>query len=163
MCSRRQVFLRKPVVYLFQRLVLTRFLFLTATLLIALPSFAEDEEEKEGEGEEAVVAPAIYIPLQPQFVVNYGGPGRLKYLKTLVTLRLSDSDAANSVRHHLPFIRNNLVMLFAAQTDESLESQDGREAMRTAALSEVRDLLQREEGIAPEGVVDVLFNSLTWH
>jgi flagellar FliL protein len=101
--------------------------------------------------------------LDPEFVVNYGGPGRLKYMKTQVTIRLADSTAAEAVRHHLPFIRNNLVMLFASQTDDTLEAQDGRESMRAAALAEVRDLLLREDDIGPEGVVDVLFNKLTWH
>lgn len=124
-----------------------------------------DEEEEPVEGEEEVVAPAsaIYIPLKPQFVVNFGGAGKLKYLKTNVTLRLGHSDAANSVRHHMPFIRNNLVMLFTSQTNETLESQDGREAMRVTALSEVRDVLEREDGLERELIIDVLFNSLTWH
>lgn len=141
------------------------FIVLTSLLvLVSASAIAEDEEPPAEEGEEEVAAPpAIYIPLKPEFVVNFGGAGRLKYLKTNVTLRVGNSDAANAVRHHLPFIRNNLVMLFTAQTDESLESQDGREAMRLAALSEVQDLLEREDGLERELVVDVLFNSLTWH
>lgn len=135
--------------------------------MLALTARAEEDavEEAAEEGAEGEVAPpsAIYIPLKPQFVVNYGGPGKLKYLKTGVTVRLASANAASAVRHHLPFIRNNLVMLFAAQTDETLQSQDGREAMRTAALAEVRELLEREDGLPTEEVVDVLFNSLTWH
>lgn len=123
--------------------------------------WAEEDEEKK-EAKEAAPAP-IYIPLKPQFVVNYGGEGKLRYLKTGVTIRLASADAAHSVRHHMPYIRNNLVLLFAAQTDESLESQEGREAMRSAALAEVRNLLIKEEGLTEEDVVDVLFNSLTWH
>lgn len=122
------------------------------------------EEEVQADGEAPPEAPAaIYIPMKPQFVVNYGGKGKLRYLKTSVTLRLANGNAASSVRHHMPFIRNNLVMLFAAQTDETLESQEGREAMRDAALSEVRELLVREDQVPEEDVVDVLFNALTWH
>lgn len=131
--------------------------------------FAEEDGEVDVEGEVAeegagpVATPAIYIPLKPEFVVNFGGAGKLKYLKTNVTLRLADSSAASAVRHHMPFIRNNLVMLFTAQTQETLQSQDGRERMREAAIAEVRVLLEREDGLPPESVVDVLFNSLTWH
>ncbi|WP_239923592.1 flagellar basal body-associated FliL family protein [Agaribacterium haliotis] len=132
-------------------------------LFIPLLSAHAEEETEEAEGESAAAAAPIYIPLKPAFVVNYGGAGRLKYLKTEVTIRLSNPEAANAVRHHMPFIRNNLVMVFAAQTDETLESQDGREAMRMSALAEIRDLLQREDGVDPEYVVDVLFNRLTWH
>ena len=133
-------------------------------ILICNMTIAEDEVDAvEGESGESAPQSAIYIPLKPEFVVNFGGAGKLKYLKANVTLRLGNSDAANSVRHHLPYIRNNLVMLFTAQTTETLESQDGREAMRTTALSEIRELLTREDELAPEAIVDVLFNSLTWH
>lgn len=133
-------------------------------VIAAFVSLAAGAEDDAGEEAESDAAPsAIYIPLKPEFVVNFGGAGKLKYLKTNVTLRLNSSDAANSVRHHMPFIRNNLVMLFTAQTNETLESQDGREAMRLTALSEVRELLVREDELEPDMVVDVLFNSLTWH
>ena len=119
--------------------------------------------EEAAETDAAPAAAAIYIPLKPQFVVNYGGAGRLRYLKTGVTVRLSSGDAANAVRHHLPYIRNNLVMLFARQTDETLSSQEGQLAMQAEALADVRDLLAREENIPPEQIVDILFNSLTYH
>jgi flagellar FliL protein len=99
---------------------------------------------------------AIYVPLKPAFVVNYGGPGRLKYLKADISLRVGDAQSANSVRHHMPYIRNNLVMLFSAQTDESIGSQEGKEALRREALQEVRNVLLQEEG--HEDVVDLYFN-----
>ena len=128
-------------------------------------AWAEDEEsEATEEGEEAAAAAApIYIPLKPQFVVNYGGAGKLKFLKAGVTLRLANADAANAVQHHLPFIRHKLVMVFAGQTDETLESMDGREAMRQTALADIRSLLTLEEKMDNNAVVDLLFNTLTWH
>ena len=126
---------------------------------------AEAIEGEQIEGEEGQEGPktAIYLPIKPQFVVNYGGGAHLKYLKAMVTVRVSSSAGANSVRHHLPYIRNNLVLLFASQTDETLSSQVGKEAMRQAALSEIRELLVREDGLSPEDIMDVLFNSLTYH
>jgi len=141
---------------------LKKFLSMLALVTLPLCGIAEDEEEAE-EGAEEEVAAAIYIPMKPQFVVNYGGRGKLKYLKAGVTLRLANADAANAVMHHMPYIRNQMVMVFAAQTDETLESMDGRDAMRLSALDEVRQLVAREEGYEPDVVVDVLFNSLTWH
>ena len=126
---------------------------------------AQEEAPEEGvEGEDLDQSKAaIYLPIKPPFVVNYGGGARLKYLKTMVTVRVASSEGANSVRHHMPYIRNNLVLLFASQTDETLSSQDGKEAMRQAALGVIRELLEREDELPPEDVLDVLFNSLTWH
>jgi len=124
--------------------------------------YAEGKDDKGAQPAEATGA-AIYIPLRPEFVVNYGdGHGKNKFLRAEITVRLANSAAADSVRHHLPYIRNQLVFLFSSQTDETLQSQDGREAMREQALQEVRDVLNSEDGLDPKSVVDVLFNALTW-
>ncbi len=131
-----------------------------AILFLAASALAEEELAENPEAEEGAPPPAsaIYLPLKPAFVVNYGGAGRLKYIKAEVSVRLDSSDAANSVRHHMPYIRNNLVMLFAGQTDESLDSQAGKESLRQDALAEIRKILLEEDG--QEGVVDVFFNTL---
>ncbi len=121
---------------------------------------AEGDEGAEGEEGQATMphTGAIYIPLKPPFVVNYGGTGRLRYLKADITVRLQDAGAANSVRHHMPYIRNNIVMLLSAQTDESIDSQEGKEALRQEALKEVRDVIMQED--KREGVIDLYFNTI---
>lgn len=99
----------------------------------------------------------IYIALKPAFVVNYGGVGRLKYLKAELSVRVPSTEAEEAVRHHMPFIRNNLVLLFSRQTDESLETQTGKENLRHEALQEVRSVLEAENGSSD--VLDLYFNS----
>lgn len=122
------------------------------------PAVAEPATEKDGEaGGVAPDSGAIYIPFKPPFVVNYGGPGRLKYIKADISVRLQDASAANSVRHHMPYIRNNLVLLFSAQTEESISSQEGKEALRQEALKEVREVIMAED--KQDGVVDLFFNA----
>lgn len=124
--------------------------------------FDEDETgAAEPVSEETAANPqtgAIYIPLKPPFVVNYGGPGRLRFLKADITVRLQDAAAASSLRHHMPYVRNNLVMLFSAQSEESLHSQEGKELLRQEALAEVRNVLQQED--RQGGVVDLFFNTI---
>lgn len=109
--------------------------------------------QEDGEAGDA----AIYIPLKPAFVVNYGGVGRLKYLKAELSVRVKDSNAAGAVRHHMPYIRNNLVLLFSRQTDETLETQTGKEVLRQAALAQVRAVLLAESGT--DGIVDLYFEN----
>ena len=144
---------------------------LFAVYLTAASSvWAQEEAEVDTKEDEAAVVEengtesaqtekpgSIYIPLKPAFVVNYGGAGRLKYIKADISLRLQDSTAANSVRHHMPYIRNNLMMLFSAQSDESISSQDGKEALRKEALEAVREVIKKED--QTEGVVDLYFNA----
>jgi Flagellar basal body-associated protein len=131
---------------------------LIGVLLASTPlAYASGGADSPKEGDAMVNAGAIYIPLKPAFIVNYGGAGRLKYIKADISLRLQDSAAANSVRHHMPYIRNNLMMLFSAQSDESISSQEGKEALRQEALQTVREVIMKED--QAEGVVDLYFNA----
>ena len=117
-------------------------------------------QEEGDEGAQAKVRP-IYMPLKPPFVVNYGGKGRLKYLKAELSVRVKDSKAANAIRHHMPLIRNNLVLLFSRQTDIDIDTQEGKELLRLAALEEIRGIVESEDGVKGDdtGVMDLFFNN----
>jgi flagellar FliL protein len=133
--------------------VLSRFLLVLILLLSIQPVFAQDEEAEEGEG---VPKASIYMDLKPAFVVNYGGVGKLRYLKTNITLRL-ESQGNASIRRHMPYIRHTLVMLLTKSTDDDMSSMEGKELLRQKALDAIRDLLVEEEG--EHFVKDLLFSS----
>ena len=128
---------------------------LTALLLaLTLPLLAVAEEEtKEGE------APKVaYIDLVPSLVGNYGAGPRLKYFKADISLKVIGTEAQDKVTRHEPLIRNQLVMLFSQQTDETLGSSEAKEKLRQEALKQVQQALNGEEGAAL--VDDLLFNNL---
>lgn len=127
-------------------LVLSLFL-----LWMAAPGvFAQDEAAEDSSSR--------YLDLKPAFVVNYGGAGRLRYLKTDIALRIGGGISGPSgVRRHMPYIRHTMVMLLSRATEEDLSSMEGRELLRQSCLEAVRELLLREEG--EEYVQDLLFNS----
>nr|WP_069086647.1 flagellar basal body-associated protein FliL [Pseudomonas sp. TCU-HL1] len=128
---------------------------LTALLLaLTLPLLAVAEEQpKEGE------APKVaYIDLVPSLVGNYGPGPRLKYYKADISLRVTGPEAEEKVTRHEPLIRNQLVMLFSQQTDETLSSSDSKEKLRQEALKQVQQVLNSEEG--QPLVDDLLFNNL---
>lgn len=149
-----------------------RLLVLLAALMPAISLAAGDDGEADraaemesGDGEadaesaaaDSAAAGAIYIPLKPAMVVNYGGAGRLKYIKADLSVRVASVATADSIRHHMPYIRNNLIMLFSAQTDETISSQSGKEALRKESLREIREIIKKEDDM--EGVIDLYFNS----
>jgi flagellar FliL protein len=92
------------------------------------------------------VSKTKYIHLTPAFVVNYGNTGRMKYLRTEIALKVMGAAAASSVTKHRPYIRNNLVLLLTSQDSDIVNSSSGREAVRQAALEEVRALMIELEG-----------------
>lgn len=126
-----------------------RRLALVLALLLAPVVYAQDDDADDG---------LIYVPLSEPLVVNYGGPGRLKYLRAEVSLRLEQSRDAGIIRHHMPLIRHNLVMLFSRQGEEEINTQQGREQLRQTALTETNALLAQEEG-RDDVVRDLLFRN----
>ena len=116
--------------------------------LIALPALAEDAPPAGSQ--------VAYVELAPSFVANYQS-SKIRYLKADVTLRVEDAGTADAVKRHEPLIRNNLVMLFSRQSEEALQSPEGRQHLKDEALQEVISALQSES--EPTEVKEVLFTS----
>ena len=129
-------------------------------VLFASGVTAQDEtssEEDTGEEEIAVLDRPIYVPIKPAFVVNYGGQGKLKYMKLEVSLKVADTLSSNAVRHHMPLIRDYLVRAFSRLQDEDVDTQQGKEGVRLAALEGIKTLLEEEDG--KQGVTGLYFNN----
>ncbi|RYY73737.1 MAG: flagellar basal body-associated protein FliL [Gammaproteobacteria bacterium] len=84
-----------------------------------------------------------YIAIKPPLVVNYGGPGRVKYIKAELSLRTEDAHNAQEVTHHMPLIRDTLIMLISSVTDEQMASGEGKEKMRLEALAKINEALEK--------------------
>jgi len=127
-------------------------------LVAIMPAYGADEEPKEGEDGEsaALFERPIYVPIKPAFVVNYGGEGKLRYMKVEISLRVVDTHSSHGVRHHMPLLRDHLVSLFSRQTDENIATKDGKERLRIAALEGVQQVLMDEDG--EQGVKDLFFS-----
>ncbi|WP_437879460.1 flagellar basal body-associated protein FliL [Pseudomonas sp. LRF_L74] len=126
-------------------------------LVLSLPFAAMAQEEKK-EGEGAEVDKVAYYSLVPALVGNFGAGPKLKFFKADIALQVKGADAEKIVEHHDPLIRNQLVMLFSQQTEETMNGQDGKEKLRQEALKQVQDVLNQEEG--KPVVDDLLFNNL---
>ncbi len=98
-----------------------------------------------------------YVSLTPALVGNYGAGTKLKYYKADIALRVQ-AEHVTSVEYHEPLIRDQLIQLFAQQSDENMQGAEGKEAVRKAALEQVRQVLNQEEG--QPLVEDLLFNNL---
>lgn len=100
---------------------------------------------------------AQYIDLKPAFVTNYGSNPKLQYLKVEISVRVETLEDVALVERHIPYLRNNLVLLLSQQSDAAMSSAEGRQQLRNAALAEVQKVMQDEEG--NDVVSDLLFNN----
>ena len=124
-------------------------------LALSLPVAAMAEEAKGGEAQKV-----NYITLSPPFVGNYGldGSPKLKVYKADVALRVSGEESTKLVKANEPFIRNQLVALFAQQTTETMNNLEAKEKLRQEALKLTQQIMNDETG--KPVVEDLLFNNL---
>lgn len=130
-----------------------------------------DDEAPEAEGgEEAAAAeeaaapavdpsaPAIYIKMKPEFIVNYQVGPRQRYLQVYMEAMTRNGQAAEALEMHSPMIRSNILRIMSEQEFEFLRTPEGRTTLREAITEEVRRIVEQESGI--EGAIEeVLFTN----
>ncbi len=110
----------------------------------------EDKGAKEGEADEqdkaAKSKTAVYFDFEQPFVVNFQDEHQMRYLQVGVSVMAHDATMPETVKKHMPVIRNNLVMLFSSQTRQSIATREGKEKVRADAQSEVQKILAERTG-----------------
>lgn len=112
------------------------------------------EKKKEGEGK----LPAQFIALDPPFVVNFEPGASARFLQITAQVMTRDPHMKEFLEANNPIIRNDLLLMFGNKHVEDVATQEGKEALRTAALEAVRKIVEAEEG-DPEEVEAVYFTS----
>ncbi|WP_372743296.1 flagellar basal body-associated protein FliL, partial [Neptunomonas sp.] len=69
-----------------------------------------------------------YVELKP-FIANFGGPGKIRFLKCEVTVQVGSEAASYAINHHMANVRNDLVFLFSAQTEADLETVEAQKVL----------------------------------
>ena len=117
----------------------------------------DDEEAVEEVVEEPLEEP-IYIALDPTFVVNYkDADSKNRFLKADLNIMTYESDVEETVTTHMPLIRGKLVTLFNKQVFEDLLHQQGKDAFREAALSEIQGVVETHLG--KPGIEQIYFTT----
>lgn len=101
--------------------------------------------------------PAIYLELEPAFVVDFLVASKQRYLQLNMTVKSRDQVQIDSIKIHMPLIRNSLVLLFSSQDFAGLQTMAGKLALKAASVDAINAILTQETGAA--GVEDVLFTN----
>jgi len=107
------------------------------------------------EGEEGT-AYVGYIELKP-FVTNFDGGDRLRFLKAEVTVQVDQEIAHHYINSHKAQIRNDLLFLFAEQTEQDVKGVAAQTTLAGKALDVVQKAMIAETG-EPQAA-DLFFTS----
>jgi flagellar protein FliL len=120
----------------------------------------KDKGAEHAEAEKAAPkAPAVYIPLDPPFTVNFESVSNARFLQIAVQLMTRDPEMVEFVKANIPAIRNDLLLLFSQQTAPGLSNVEGKEKLRAAALEAVRNIVAAEGG-HPDKIEGLYFTTL---
>ncbi|MEO8165902.1 MAG: flagellar basal body-associated FliL family protein [Betaproteobacteria bacterium] len=81
----------------------------------------------------------VYLPLEP-FVVNLRNPqgqGNDQFLQTDMTLRLAGQDGVDTIKAHMPEVRNRILMLLANKTSQEVLTTEGKVKLAEAVRLEI--------------------------
>jgi flagellar protein FliL len=104
------------------------------------------EKGKGKKAEEVKKGPAIYVKLDPPFVVNFDANGVMRFLQVTVEVMTRDAAAAELIKSNDPMIRNDLLLLFGNQQSGGITTLEGKEKLRADALAVVAKVVSAEGG-----------------
>ncbi len=114
-----------------------------ATLFLtgALGGGGEKEAAHDEKGAAAQIKPALYLPLDPAFVVNFEDQSAARFLQVQLQVMARSQEAINAVQSHMPVIRNNILLLLSSQRYEEVSTHAGKEKLRKAIIDSINKVL----------------------
>lgn len=115
------------------------------SLCVSFAAVAEDEEAYIG-----------YVELKP-FTANFGDSSELHYVKCEITIQAGSSASEQAILAHRASIRNDILFLLMAQSEEEIGSVNVQKILSKKALNLVQQILIEETG--EQNVTDLFFVS----
>jgi len=106
------------------------------------------DKKKAKEEDKKPKLPAQFVALDPPFVVNFEPGSTARFLQITVQLMTREPEMVEFLKNNTPIIRNDLLLLFGNRHVEEVASNEGKEALRKAALDAVRKIVNNEGGKA---------------
>jgi flagellar FliL protein len=107
---------------------------------------------------DAEKTPALYVALDPPFVVNFEAESAVRFLQVTVGVMTRDPEIEKLVKDNDPRVRNDLLLILGGQTYASVSTTEGKEALRTRCLEATRAIV-KEMGGEPGKIEALYFTS----
>jgi len=99
----------------------------------------------------------IYIPLNPAFVVNFENQDLVSFLQVDIQVMTYDSSVEQSLKTHMPVVRNELLLLLGGKQYHEINTREGKRKLSQEAIKEIRRVLN--EAGAPSDIEALYFTS----
>ncbi|MFK5986310.1 MAG: flagellar basal body-associated FliL family protein [Pseudomonadota bacterium] len=117
----------------------------------------ESVNKKAAKEEEELAEDAIYWPVEPPFVMNFEGKSKAKYMQIGLVIMSRSQKSINTLKKHMPAIRNELTFLLGSQKYVEMRSPEGKEQLRSEIVESINNILKANG--AGSGIEKALFTS----
>lgn len=108
--------------------------------------------------EEELPEEILYYNVQPEFVVNFQGKTRMKFLMIEMAVATRDPEVPAILDDHDPEVRNSLLLLLSEQDSEVLKTVEGKQALQKSAIERLDEIVAKYH--KNERILDVLITRL---
>ena len=112
----------------------------------------QGDEDSQADKSETAKGPALYVKMEPVFVINL--PGQPSLLQVGVSVRVSSDQMVEFVKHNDPMLRHHLINLLQNKDAASLHDRSAKDALQAEMLAEVNRIVTELSG---PGQVDALY------
>ncbi len=125
-----------------------------------------DDNEAEGEAgtateheAEKVEAKEVhYLELGKEFVVNLEDNSKVNFMQVEIQVMANTTEPLSLIEHHMPVIRNKLMLILSSQKYEEVNTQEGKQKLRESIKQAIQEVLHEA---SPEANIEaVYFTSL---
>jgi flagellar FliL protein len=114
-----------------------------------------DSKAAEAAEKDTQKAPALFVALDPPFVVNFEAEQLVRFLQVTVQVMSRDPATIDLIKANDPIVRNDLLLLLGNQNYATISSREGKEKLRQQALEAVRKVVSNAGGKA--GKVEAIY------
>ena len=100
------------------------------------------KEGKDGKGK----ATATYLSLAPPFIINLGDADSTHFLQIEMEALVKNESIGESVKEHMPRLRNAVLMLLSQQKIADVLTREGKEALQKQELEDLQKILTEQTG-----------------
>ncbi|MCB5189268.1 flagellar basal body-associated protein FliL [Methylobacillus arboreus] len=112
--------------------------------------------DKPPKEEKVVVKEPVFVTLET-FTVNLQPDPDDQYLQVDLTVQVADSSQADSIKMHMPSVRNRILILLSSKKSSELLTSEGKKALTNEIIAQLSEPFS--PGAKPQVVNDVFFTS----
>jgi len=123
----------------------------------------DEKSATEGEGEHATEEKAEakevhYLELGKEFVVNLEDNSKVNFMQVEIQVMANTTEPLTLIEHHMPVIRNKLMLILSSQKYEEVNTREGKQKLRESIKQAIQEVLHEA---SPEANIEaVYFTSL---